>query len=332
MRISLSILLLFLTACNPTGGEQQLNNYNNRLARVLSLPVTETELPPVAPLPAVRDLRKPLPDIRLTLSEVYVTRSCHLDTLIAERNSSLGKVYHVSQQLLYELRLLAQLKYCLQQPWADTELAALLSESYTLKQQSIQHALYNMLLTDNTIRQQLQGKPRLLTLNAAGFAETLSTLQTLLQLQQLITDENWQQAAQIDIEHQLAILYRYDFIARLQYSLRYSSHWLARLNNALSVTDSSSICPGKRTGEKMTILTNVLHLYFIGEVQPYMAQLTRYQQQLWPVLEQLYAGTPVSPHLTRRFIAPANSLQQNLLNHVAWWQQLAKYCQASLTG
>ncbi len=299
---------------------------------MLEIPLPALVIPAPPPLPAIRDLQQTLPDISLTLTQAYATRHCALDQLIAERNSSLGRVFRSSQQLHYELRLLYQLEQCQHYPWDNSELARLLADSYQQKQLSIIPALHNMLLTDETLRQQLTGQQQLLSPAAAGLAETYQALNQLIQLQQLVTAQNWQQAARLDPEEALATLYRTQFIARLQYSLRYSLQWLTSLNQALETADISNICPTQRNNQTTDILANVLRLYFIGEVQSYLAELLHYQQQLLPVLQQLYKGTPLEQHLYQRFILPAEQLQQQTRQHVRWWQQLSAHCNTPLTG
>lgn len=328
----LLVILLLLTACQPASGDRQLHNYSTRLARVLEIPLPALTIPAPVPLPAIRDLQHILPDISLTLTQAYSTRHCALDQLIAERNSSLGRVFRPSQQLHYELRLLYQLEQCQHYPWENKELAQLLADSYQLKQLNIVPALHNMLLTDDTLRQQLTGQQQLLSPAAGGLPETYQALNQLIQLRQLITAQNWQQAAELNPEEALATLYRTQFIAKLQYSLRYSLQWLTSLNLALENADISKICPTQRSNQTTDILANVLRLYFIGEVQGYLAELLHYQHQLVPVLQQLYLGTPLEQHIYQRFVLPAEQLQQQTRQHVRWWQQLSSYCNTPLTG
>ncbi|MDR6983570.1 hypothetical protein J2X32_002206 [Rheinheimera pacifica] len=328
----LPLLLISLSACTDYNGDKALQNYQQRLERVLDISQKNTALPDAAVMAAQRDLKQPLPDIRLDLTDAYATRRCSLDTLIGERNSSLGKVYNASKQLSYELRFLSQLQRCLEQSWDNTTLLNQLQQVYQQKQHSIDIAFNNMLLTDDTLRKELLGIRKALPLKAApGFSETWQALTELNQLQQFIAEQNWQAASQINIEQQLQLLYRYNFIARLQYSLRTASHQLAQLNQLSQAKAPSALCPQQRDSEQLHILANVFSKYFVAEVQLYTSELSRYQQQLWPLLQQLYQHTELNSPLTLRFEQTYLDMRTELSHHVQWWQALNSQCPVKLT-
>jgi hypothetical protein len=329
----LLLLVLSLSACSDYNGNKALNNYQQRMARVLDTDVPDTNLPLAATLIPERDLKQPLPDIRLDLSDAYATRQCNLDTLIGERNSSLGKVYSASKQLSYELRFLNQLEICLQKSWGDTELVEQLQLVYQQKQHSIQLAFNNMLLSDDTLRKELLGVPNSLPLNdVAGFNETWQALTELTLLQQFIAQKNWQAASKVDIEQQLQRLYQYNFVARLQYSLRLSSHKLAQLNTMVQSQNRNTLCPSGRDSEQLQILANVFSKYFATEIQRYTSALSQYQQQLWPLLDELYQHTPLGEALTLRFDQSYQTMRAELKTHVSWWQTLNSECPLQLTA
>lgn len=334
MKQWLLLMLVFsLTACTDYHGDKALQNYQQRLERVLDTSQPNTTLPDAAVLTAQRDLKQPLPDIRLDLTDAYATRRCSLDTLIGERNSSLGIVYSASKQLSYELRFLNQLQQCLTKSWDNPTLLSQLQQVYQQKQLSIDIAFNNMLLTDDTLRKELLGIRKALPLKAApGFSETWQALTELNQLQQFIAEQNWQAASQIDIEQQLQVLYRYNFIGRLQYSFRTASHQLAQLNLLAETTAPSALCPQQRDTEQLQILANVFSKYFVSEVQLYTSELSRYQQQLWPLLHQLYQHTELNAALTLRFEKTYLNMRTELSSHVKWWQALNSQCPVKLTA
>jgi hypothetical protein len=333
MKVWLLPLLLSLSACSEYNGDKVFSNYQQRLERVLDTAASDSAMPPAASLIAERDLKQPLPDIRLDLTDAYATRHCNLDTLIGERNSSLGKVYSASKQLSYELRFLRQLQLCLQQSWDNTALQQQLHQVYQQKQTSIALAFNNMLLTDDTLRKELLGQPKSLPLrDVAGFSETWQALTELTLLQQFIAEQNWQAASMVQIEQQLQRLYQFNFVGRLQYSLRVSSHQLQQLNALLQQHNSNTLCPDGRNTEQLQILANVFHKYFAPQVQQYTADLSRYQQQLWPLLAQLYQHTPLNEALTQRFDSTHNSMRAGLTQHISWWQSVNRQCPLQLTA
>lgn len=328
----LPLLVLNLIACADIKGDSALKDYQQRLARVLDTTSINTPLPPAVPLAEPRDLKQPLPDLRLDLTDTFATRRCGLDTLIGERNSSLGRVYTASKQLSYELRFLNQLQQCLTQNWDNTELLSQLQQVYQHKQNTVHIALNNMLLTDDTLRKQLLGvRDSLGVGDNPGSSETWQALTELNQLKQLITEQNWQAASQVNIEQQLQLLYHYNFIGRLQYSLRVSSHQLLQLNQLLANIRPQQLCQPRADKQQLEILANIFNKFFIAQVQQYTVNLQGYQQQLWPLLENLYRDTALHPALTQRFDGNYSAMRNELAVHVKWWQTLNSQCLLQLT-
>lgn len=334
MKLYWLLLLVFnLIACSDNNGAKALQNYQQRFERVLDISHNNTALPDAAALAAQRDLKQPLPDIRLDLTDAYATRRCGLDILIGERNSSLGRVYNASKQLSYELRFLSQLQRCIALSWDNSILLIQLQQVYQQKQQSIDLAFTNMLLTDDTLRKELLGIRKALPLKAApGFSETWQSLTELNQLKHYIAEQNWLAASQIDIEHQLQLLYRYNFIGKLQYSLRMASHQLGQLNLLSQAKTPAMLCPQQRDSEQLHILANVFNKYFVAEVQLYTSEISRYQQQLWPLLQQLYQNTALNTPLSLRFEKTYLDMRTELNQHVKWWQALNSQCPIQLTA
>ncbi len=331
MLLLMGALLASLSGCSKPDSKATLNDYQQRLTRVLALDSVKVQVEPLATLPRPGELRQPLPDIRLDLADAWASRECGLDQLIGERNSSLGRVFQPSQQLHYELRLLAQLERCQQQELSPA-LQQQLGDWLGQKQQAITLTLNNMLLTDDTLRSQWQGnKPPLVTGDSSGFVASSGALHNLVNLTTLISQQQWQQAAAVDIEQSLAALYQHDFLSKLQSSLRYSAAWFSQLNPQLLAITPASLCPNGRSTEQLKILTTVFSKFFIGEVQAHLAELSRYHNEVWPLLQQLYQHSALYPALQQRFEQPATQLQQQLMLQVQWWQQLNQQCPVALT-
>ena len=332
LKIVLSIALLAsLSGCSKPDSKATLTDYQQRLSRVLELDTLTVQMEPLPALPRPSELRQPLPDIRLDLADAWASRECGLDQLIGERNSSLGRVFQPSMQLNYELRLLARLQRCLQQD-ISPELQLQVTNWLSEKQQNITIALHNMLLADDTLRQQWQGsKQQLVATENTGFVESSSALNNLLSLTELVKQQQWQQAAAVDIEQSLAALYQHDFPGKLQQSLRYSAAWFSQVNPQLLAIAPASLCPNGRSTEQLKILTTVFSKFFIVQVQAHLAQLRRFYTESWPLIAGLYRDTALYPALQQRYQQPAEQLQQQLMLHVQWWQQLNQQCPLNLT-
>ena len=83
--------------------------------------------------------------------------------------------------------------------------------------------------------------------------------------------------------------------------------------------------------EQLKILTTVFSKFFIAQVQAHLAQLRRFYTESWPLIAGLYRDTALYPALQQRYQQPAEQLQQQLMLHVQWWQQLNQQCPLNLT-
>lgn len=341
--------LIVLGGCSPAA-EGIFEDYHSRLTRLLPLPAPAIN--PIATLPAlpaVREVLQQLPDLRLDLLDLVAIRHCGLQQLVASRNSSLGKVMTAANQLGYELALLQQLSPCLQHPELSPQLQQQLQQMYQQKQQALPLALSNLLLTDATLRQQLQGSQRSLSPGAASLSsDTLQALQQLQILQQQVITQSGAGATVASTTHPieppattswhterinqaLALLYQGQLLADLQYSVRYSNHQLQALNQQLMAVDLHQWCGKARHNGQVDILLTVFRQIYLGRVQPYLAELDSINHQLMPTLTALYQYSPFQQVISARFNQPAAELRHQLKTHVRWWQQLQQQCQLDLT-
>jgi hypothetical protein len=331
LRATLILVALSLSGCTEPDSKATLIDYQQRLSRVLALEPLTVKPTPLPTLPRPAELKQALPELRLDLSAAWASRQCGLDQLIGERNSSLGRVFQPSKQLNYELRLLAKLDYCLQQN-VSADLQQQIAHWLSQKQQSVQLAFSNMLLTDDTLLQQWHGSNhRLIVRQNTGLVPSSSALNNLITLHTHINTQQWQAGAATDIEQSLSVLYQHDFLAELQSSLRYAEAWFSQVNPQLLAISPASLCPNGKNTPQLAILSTVFSKFFIKEVQAHLAELRRFYNELWPLISQLYQHTALYPALQQRYQQPAEQLQQQLMLHVTWWQQLNSQCPVGLT-
>lgn len=327
----LVIALLCLSAasgCTPNS-DSELADYRERLARTLSIELAAPS-PLKTPLPEIRAVKpETLAEIRLDLLDMLALDSCgvgssqpSLGNLIAERNSSLGKVMAHSTQLQYEIQLLQALAACLQDPLIPEDLKSTLTDIYQQKQQQLATRLTNFLMLDQTLRQQLQGSQRPLDLQSGQAAETQQALQNLLILKQSILHKDYLHASRIDINQQLAPLYQGQVLADLQHSLRSNLNQLKTLNSQLMAWK-----PARCRQETKDILQQIMLQIFIGKVQQQLAHQDSIAQNVLPLLKEIYAGTALAEDVNVRFYQPWQQLHSELKTHIHWWQQQQTNCQ-----
>lgn len=326
-----SMLLLaicLLTACTPNS-DSEFAVYRDRLSRTLN-----RDLPAPSPLKVpFSSANKATPiaidEIRLDFLDMLTLDSCGLQpnlpslgNLIAQRNSSLGKVMTFSTQLHYEIELLQALKVCIGDDNAPPDLRETLQQIYREKQQLLPSHLLNFLQMDSTLRQQIFGSQRPLDLNSGQAVETQIALKNLIALKQHIKNQDYLQASYIDINQQIAPLYQGQILADLQHSLRSNLTQLRHLNQQLQQWDPKWCKPATQD-----ILQQVLMQVFIGRLQLQLAHQDGIAQQLLPQLTLLYADTPLASTIFERFEQPWQQLHVELKRHISWWQHLRSACE-----
>lgn len=110
-----STLAMILAGCGgDNASDTLLRDYQRALAERLDLPPPAHATPRnIGAFPALRERRVSIPDTREGMLDIHALRECHITTLIAERNSTLGRVAPASQRWQYELELWRRLESCL---------------------------------------------------------------------------------------------------------------------------------------------------------------------------------------------------------------------------
>lgn len=329
------VAMALLGACTPAP-EAQWQDYRQRLSRVLEVDFAapaaadkelamRTAAPP--PLPSIKTAPQ-LSEQQITLIDVARLHDCGLDSLISERNSSLGKVMPAAVALRYELKLLDLLPNCIALPNLPPELSQRLVQIRQQKRTELPARFAVLLTTDSTLRSQLQGSKRGIT-DMAGQTATRQALQSLLQTARDLDSFSQQTDAtsrpapallQQPWMDALAALHQSQRLADLQHSLRQSLLELSQLNDTLAAAPLSCK-PGQRA-----VMDQVLQQIFIGRLQPMLAQTDQSLTELTPMLEALYQEPHWRQAIAARFSQPQQQLQQQLKRHVSWWLAYQQRC------
>ncbi|MDX1529503.1 MAG: DUF3080 family protein, partial [Gammaproteobacteria bacterium] len=109
-----AVLLSAVGCDSATDPEAMLADYVGRVENMTEVEVLDGAGYRAALLayPERRDRRLPLADVRIGMLDFLVLIQCGLQEIVGERNSALGKVMPVSQQLIYEHRLLVSAREC----------------------------------------------------------------------------------------------------------------------------------------------------------------------------------------------------------------------------
>ena len=295
-RLFYFLVVWVVSGCGQQTPQALLEDYLQRVANVLEQPPAisspETRVSLVS-LPTRRYRQLPITDLRSGLLDSIDLRLCGLLPLIAERNSSLGKVQPPSQRLIYELRFFARLQPCyrqnLQQPLLDARFSEQLQQIYQTKRINLQPSWWNALFTSNALERNLSlSRPPLPLHGNPGYGDSLRALQRLAALQPdgHSLENDWSLPDGLEqLEQHYAALYHSQYGSQLFRTLALLSDLLNR--TAMTLDQSEKRRPLCLTGHptnRAIHLKGVFDRYYGERLRPYLSQVYR---QGRPWLESL---------------------------------------------
>jgi hypothetical protein len=318
-------LVMLLAACN---GQQKLGNdlqeYQYRMASILNVPSQVLEKPTLPPYPSVKLLKKIIPHSTIKLSEFYALKNCQLSTLVAERNTVLGKLHYPSVRYRYEVELLEEIERCLTNAENNGISASLMSWKQQ-KQNDLPLVWANLLQTSDEVKYALSSNSGFIKgTEKDGINQTVQAFEYLSHLfSHPDSDLN-------KLEQHLANLKSYHLPAKLWRSQSLLTHNLTQITQWLELNSELMKCPSGKTSKDVEYLQNVFQLYFAERIQPVATKINHYQYKLAPVFESL-TSTQHTDTLIKNILIEHS--QQNFINykkaiqvHIQFWQKLYKRC------
>ena len=364
----ISVAMFALLGC--FGGstvKQSIDDYAARLSRVLDTPLPDSFNDKITtPLPKLADsatLKQAIEGVNINLREFYALQDCELGTVVAERNTSLGKSQLPSQRLVYESKLLNVLKSCEAALTKENEsnqrnaaLAATISSWREQKTQDYSKTWANLVQGSQELRLALNTPERLFSVennkdalssvNALYYISSLSNKGLLLSdmyssntassdTETEATNENNSERIieSSELEQQLKIIRSARLPATLWHTQQTLTQNLSLLTNMLETELDAVSCPEGRASDKAKILRNVFYLFFIEEIQPVGSLVNQYHYKLEPLWEDWLA----QPSLHKEFKRYIRQQSQDGFNqyssamkaHVNLWQGFLGRCNLS---
>ena len=364
----ISVAMFALLGC--FGGstvKQSIDDYAARLSRVLDTPLPDSFNDKITtPLPKLADsatLKHAIEGVNINLREFYALQDCELGTVVAERNTSLGKSQLPSQRLVYESKLLNVLKSCEAALTKENEsnqrnaaLAATISSWREQKTQDYSKTWANLVQGSQELRLALNTPERLFSVennrdalssvNALYYINSLSNKELLLSdmyssntassdTETEATNENNSERIieSSELEQQLKIIRSARLPATLWHTQQTLTQNLSLLTDMLETELDAVSCPEGRASDKAKILRNVFYLFFIEEIQPVGSLVNQYHYKLEPLWEDWLA----QPSLHKEFKRYIRQQSQDGFNqyssamkaHVNLWQGFLGRCNLS---
>lgn len=293
----IGVFSALLGACSHSGPEAPLAHYLQRLSRALDIDFKPPTAAPAPTPPRAQTLQLSLEGGSLDGLDFLRLRGCALQTTVARRNSSLGRLAPPSQRLLLELAFLREAPACIDtlRDGGDGALAARLAEAGEQKRRQLPALIFNATLGNREFRDFWRGDGAL-----HSYPEGTSSL-VVTALERIDADtQRWlrgdYRADESGFELALSDISRGDG-GELLRALQLQTTWLAGANRALDQRlGRGKLCRAGLRPRAAPILRSVVKQYFIGEIQPWSASVNqRYHELLTPLqsLErQLEAALP----------------------------------------
>ena len=364
----ISVAMFALLGC--FGGstvKQSIDDYAARLSRVLDTPLPDSFNDKITtPLPKLADsatLKHAIEGVNINLREFYALQDCELGTVVAERNTSLGKSQLPSQRLVYESKLLTVLKSCEAALTKENEsnqrnaaLAATIASWREQKTQDYSKTWANLVQGSQELRLALNTPERLFSVennkdalssvNALYYINSLSNKELLLSdmyssntassdTETEATNENNSESIieSSELEQQLKIIRSARLPATLWHTQQTLTQNLSLLTNMLETELDAVSCPEGRASDKAKILRNVFYLFFIEEIQPVGSLVNQYHYKLAPLWEDWLAQPSLHEEFKRYIRQQSqdgfNQYSSVMKAHVNLWQGFLGRCNLS---
>ena len=364
----ISVAMFALLGC--FGGstvKQSIDDYAARLSRVLDTPLPDSFNDKITtPLPKLADsatLKHAIEGVSINLREFYALQDCELGTVVAERNTSLGKSQLPSQRLVYESKLLNVLKSCEAALTKENEsnqrnaaLAATIASWREQKTQDYSKTWANLVQGSQELRLALNTPERLFSVennkdalssvNALYYINNLSNKELLLSdmyssntassdTETEATNENNSESIieSSELEQQLKIIRSARLPATLWHTQQTLTQNLSLLTNMLETELDAVSCPEGRASDKAKILRNVFYLFFIEEIQPVGSLVNQYHYKLAPLWEDWLAQPSLHEEFKRYIRQQSqdgfNQYSSAMKAHVNLWQGFLGRCNLS---
>lgn len=303
-----------------------LDEYSQRTAHILeaSWPETEQIINTANTQPVSTSGHSETSNTFIKLNEFYQLPDCGIKPIIAERNTTMGKIQAPSQRYLYDIRLLQALEQCQVNHTGATK-----EQLSSLIQQKRQDAQQSWLVL-------LRRSPELTAaiwntrVHFEADEEHRHGIQNWLTLSQLSPDSDLTNISSnsVKLETSLEQIEKFKTPAKIKNDILLITHHLPPITDFIASETRQLACeshPGDK--QKVEYLRNVFNLFFIQKIQVHITKVNAWYYQIEPILSQL----PLTEGSAEGWLnreAHAAFLTQ-IRAHVAVWQDLFERCNMS---
>ncbi len=332
-------LALVTAGCNPfSEAPSMMDEYVERVARVLDGEVSLSELPKIQRMPRRRDRHLDMPELELGMLDFLSLYGCQLQYVVGERNSMMGRVMDPLNRLRYELRFIQAARDCL--PDIDREkLKKSVEQAIDSKQKSLPVAVWNATWATEEIE-------TLFTLSKGYFpvaAESNPVSDLSTDVNRLNSTVQSLQDGQLDhsLDYLGEVHQRWQAEHRAGQLINSARLLVVRLDDATALIRSRlgdrPLCINGKPNNQSDIVQTMFFSVYIERIQPYLSDVRSARDDLirpLATLSELQAEVrpPSFGAWSGEYLAFAGekSLWQDLdramAEHTTSWQQLLGQC------
>jgi len=314
--------------------ERDLQAYSERLqdftdvsSQALTRPILlQDSLPPKT------SLEYQLPPLQINLREFYAFSDCSLNTLVAQRNTGLGKMQLPSSRFLYETQLLSEFENCRALLFDDEESAKVLPKLAaweTEKRAQYPKVWSNFISQSNEISLHISVASDFI----AGQAEDnfQSVKQAWVYIANTYNSQNSVDISASDLEYHLQSLEQSRLLARIFKTQDLIRRYLDATSPILETFLQVNPCSTPQQEEDVVIMRNIFTLFFAQKIQSVAGELNKYVYQLAPIIEKLTQVESLPQayvdYLQRHLIHQHKAYKDSMHNHIVLWQSIFASCE-----
>ncbi len=266
----------------------------------------------------------------IKLHEFYDLPGCGIKSLIAERNTSLGKLHTPSQRLLYDLRLLDMLDECLTATSAQEKEKLL--NLIQVKQQDLEVS-WNALIADSNDIENSIVNPTVYLEAGNSYRASVLAWRSLQNIKQDIARQKYHSQSIEQLEQELKLILDDALVARQRNTFSLIAQVLPEITAMLIKHAAPLTCNHPKQRQQIDYLRNVFDLFFVQQLQPLASSGNRLFYELQPVLQAIYKGT--EPQLYAVAVeqqqAAFDAYSSAMSEHIQFWQALFKRCNINVS-
>ncbi|WP_144392916.1 DUF3080 family protein [Pleionea sediminis] len=332
MRFVITLMCcIWIVGCDSV--DPRLHEIDDYRSRIFSLLEIEETLVSVntSPYPDKRFMLASIERVEINWSEFFSSINCDdLQTVIAEKNSPLGRTREAATQLYFELKtlkLLTQCEHSLSQKSPEWVSAI------RIKKENMKHVVWNLTWASNYWRGLFSFSQRDNQVSQNSVNHVVAELELL---NRFISNERLPEKAQWFNVFQSIESHRAVFGSAIYEGLGHLAYMIS-LNEALAL-HQQAICPQNIPTRQFDYLTNVLTKFYTTKVQREQVELIDALKAVenyietnmfnsidnnklneWLALHKIHSSPKLSEQLTNR-----------IREHVTLWQAIMKSCGSSL--